>query len=146
MDTTHRLAPAVGAGHISRLAGAGNGGEWPVEHADDLPERDFRWIASKEVTTPLPFPALQNAVVPETEKDELEELGRNLLRAGEVCDPHRLASVVFRQAEECLDGVFGLLGQHGSFSVGLLRIYSRPYSGFSSGSLRASYMSNVMLR
>jgi hypothetical protein len=125
MDATHRLAPAVGAGHIRRLAGAGHRREGPVEHAHDLAERDFRWIASEEVATPLPFPALQNTVVPETEKNELEELGRNLLRSGEVGDSHWLASLVFRQAQECFDRVFGLLGQHVPFSVGLPRIYSR---------------------
>ena len=48
----------------------------------------------------------------EAQQDQLEELGRDLLRPGEVRDTHRLIALAVREREESLDGVLGFLGQH----------------------------------
>ena len=119
------LVPAVGAWYIGRLAGAGDRRQGTIEHPHDLSERDLCGITGKEVAATLPFPALEHAVVSQTEQDELEELGRDLLRPSEIGDTHRLARRVFGKTKECFDCVFGLLREHALFSVGLTRIYSR---------------------
>jgi hypothetical protein len=122
---TDCLVPAVGAWYIGRLAGTGDRRQGTIEHPHDLSERDLCGITCKEVAAPLPFPALEDSVVSQAEQDELEELGRDLLRPSEVGDTHRLARRMFGKTKECFDCVFGLLREHALFSVGLTRIYSR---------------------
>jgi hypothetical protein len=48
-------------------------------------------------------------VVFETQEDQLEKLGRDLLGPGEIGDTHRLITIVVGEREQGLDGVLGFL-------------------------------------
>ena len=72
VDTAHRLVAAIGAGHVRRLAGAGDRGERAVEHPNDLAQVDIRRITGEEVASSLPLAASQDALVPEAEQNQLE--------------------------------------------------------------------------
>src|SRR4051794_4025941 len=113
MNPAHRLVPAVAAGHVGRLAGAGNRRERAVEHPDDLAEIDGAWVAGEQIAAALPFPAAQDALIPKLEQDQLEELRRDLLLPGKVGDPHRCLRTVLSQGNQGLEGVLGLPGYHG---------------------------------
>jgi hypothetical protein len=76
----------VGAADVGRLAGTGDGSEGPIEHADDLAEVDLGRCPGEEIAAALALPTLQYAVVLEAEQDQLEELRRDLLLAGQVRD------------------------------------------------------------
>src|ERR687895_308396 len=109
---TDCLVTAVRAAYVGGLAGAGHGCKRAVEHPDDLAEVDVCRVPGQGVPAAFALSALQDAVVLETEQDELEKLGWDLLHPGEIGDSHRLTSLLVSQTEECLDGVLGLVRQH----------------------------------
>ncbi len=84
MHTADRLVPAVGAGYVGGLAGAGHRGQGTIEHADDLAQIDVCRIPGKEVAPALPLSALQDALVLQPKENELEKLRGDLLLAGEI--------------------------------------------------------------
>jgi hypothetical protein len=94
------------------LAGAGNGCKGAIEHPDDLAEVDVCRVPCQGVPAAFALSALKDAVVLETEQDELEKLGWDLLHPGEIGDPHRLTFVLISQTKESLDGVLGLVREH----------------------------------
>jgi hypothetical protein len=112
VHSTDRLIAAIGAALVGCLAGAGDRRQWPIEHANNLAEIDIGGVTGKEVASTLPFAASQEPLVPETEQDQLEELGRDLLGPREIRDSHRLLGIGIGQCQERLDSVFSLLGEH----------------------------------
>jgi len=82
--TPHRLVAAVGAGHVGCLAGAWDRRQGAVEHAEDLAEVDLGRITGEEIAAAFALSALKNSIVPEAQQNQFEELGGNLLGAGEI--------------------------------------------------------------
>lgn len=112
MYPADRLVPAVGAALVGRLAGARYRGQGPVEHPDHLSQVDVSGVPGQEVASSFTLPAAEKPLVPETEKNQLEKLGRDLLRTGQIRDSHWLLGIGFGQGKKGLDGVFGFFGEH----------------------------------
>src|SRR5687768_6388747 len=51
VDAAHGFVPAVSAGHVGSLAGAGNGCEGPIKHANNLTQVNLGGITREEVAT-----------------------------------------------------------------------------------------------
>ena len=112
MNPTDRLVPAVGTCDVGGLAGAGDWGKRPIEHANDLPEIDLRWIAREQISASLPLPAAQNPLVAQSQENQLEKFGGDLLGPSQIGDTHRLIAGAVGEREERLDGVLGFSGEH----------------------------------
>src|SRR3954451_3686102 len=74
MNTAYGLVAAVAARDIRGLAGAGHRRQRTIEHPHDLAQIDGARITRQQIPATLPFPAPQNALIPELEQDQLEEL------------------------------------------------------------------------
>jgi hypothetical protein len=112
VDPTNRLIAAIGTADVSGLTGAGDRSEGTVEKPNDLAEVDISRIPGKAVAASLPFPTLQDSVIPETEKDELEEFRGDLFGARQIGDAHGLVALLLGKGEQGLDGVLCLFGEH----------------------------------
>jgi len=118
VDPAHRLVRTVCALDVGGLAGTGNGSKRAIEKADDLTEVDIGRVACQEVSPALSLPTLQDALVPESEQDQLEKLRRDLLGPGEIGYAHRFFRLGVGEREERFDGVLGFLGEHRTASAG----------------------------
>src|SRR4051812_45877310 len=76
---TDSLIRAIGAAHVSGLAGTRNWCKRPIENSDDLTEVDLGGIPSQAVASALSLSALQDPMISQAQQNQLQELGRDLL-------------------------------------------------------------------
>src|SRR5512134_679192 len=120
-DRAFRLAQAVFAPSIRRLACAWHQRQRPVDIAHDLAKGDrFRWLGER-VAAMLAPGAPNQAVTFQFQQYQFQELARHMLALGDLRDLRRLARRLISQVEQGVQGVFGLLREH-TYSINPIEI------------------------
>src|SRR5262249_29004177 len=104
------LIPTLLAFYVRFFTRARQGRQRPVEYSDDLPEGNRRRAPGQEIAAPFSFLAVDDALMLELQKDELEKFLGDALPLREIGDQRGPRSVVAGERIQRLQRILGFLG------------------------------------